>query len=38
VHVILGLLRNVVVDDVGDARNGEATLSEVGRYEHANLA
>src|SRR6266581_9061858 len=38
VHVILGLLRNVVVDDVGDARNVEATLSDVGRYEHANLA
>src|SRR5438105_6349955 len=37
VDVILGLLRNVVVDDVGDARDVEAALSDVGRHEDANL-
>ena len=38
VHVILGLLRHVVVDDVRDAGDVEPALRDVRRDEHAHLA
>ena len=38
VHVVLGLLRHVVVDDVRDPGDVEPALRDVGGDEHAHLA
>src|SRR5205814_8546055 len=37
VHVVLGLLRNIIVDDVRNARDIEAALGDVGRHEDTDL-
>jgi len=38
VHVVLGMLRHVVVDDVADARDVDAARGDVGRDHHFILA
>src|SRR5690348_17346981 len=36
VHVVLGLLRHIVIDDVRDPGDVQPALRDVGRDEHAN--
>ena len=38
VHVILGILRQVIVNDMAHAGNMQATCGNIGRYEYLPLA